>query len=257
MMSAMQPLLLGIPAIAVMLWIFVTGLSAPRTRKLALFGMVPAGCAFGALLWSALNPEVALVARFAASLAAIAGGTAHAVWVSILALPRNKVWLRLLFVPMGLWAGATLSLWFVLPASGIVLEVCLLILLSATVTSWFLLPWYGRRPEYVALGSRKLPCVRFACPRCGTRVDWAHGIFACTDCGLFLHVEWPAPERESRPAAVLAVKSVKFACPGCGKAREWKRGEDQCEHCGLKVELHWNEHVGTKPAAPADPAKPK
>ncbi len=255
MMSAMLQLALGIPAIAGMLWIFVSGMAAPRTKKLAIFGMVPAGCAFGALLWSAINPEVELVARFAASLAAIAGGAAHAVWVSTLALPRQRVWLRLLFVPMGLWAGATLSLWFVLPTRGAILEVCLLLLLSATVTSWVLLPWYGRRPKVIALGARKLPCVRFACPRCGTRVDWAQGIFACTDCGLFLHVDWPAHEREDRPAQVLAERSVRFACPGCGKPREWKRGEDQCEGCGLKVELHWNEHV-RKPAAEEPARKP-
>jgi hypothetical protein len=108
MMRPMLQLSLGIPAIAGMLWIFVSGLAAPRTKKLAIFGMIPAGCAFGALLWSAINPEVELVARFAASLAAIAGGAAHAVWVSTLALPRQRVWMRLLFVPMGLWAGATL-----------------------------------------------------------------------------------------------------------------------------------------------------
>ncbi len=249
MMGAMLQLALGMPAIAGMLWIFVSGLSAPRTKKLAIFGMVPAGSAFGALLWSALNPEVPLVARFAASLAAIAGGIAHAVWVSTLALPRQKVWLRLLFVPMGLWAGATLSLWFVLPESGVILEACLLLLLAATLCSWFLLPWYSRRPEFIQLGARKLACVRFACPRCGTRVDWAQGIFACTDCGLFLHVDWPAHERESRPVQILAERSIKFECPGCGKAREWKRGEDQCEGCGLKVELHWNEHVRRPPAA--------
>ena len=167
MMGPMLQVVLGVPAIAGMLWIFVSGLSAPRTRKLAIFGMIPAGCAFGALLWSALNPEVELVARFAASLAAIAGGSAHAVWVSTLALPRQKVWLRLLFVPMGLWAGATLSLWFVLPESGVILEACLLLLLAATLCSWFLLPWYSRRPEFIQLGARKLACVRFACPRCG------------------------------------------------------------------------------------------
>ena len=46
MMSAMLQLALGIPAIAGMLWIFVSGMAAPRTKKLAIFGMVPAGCAF-------------------------------------------------------------------------------------------------------------------------------------------------------------------------------------------------------------------
>ena len=147
-------------------------------------------------------------------------------------------------------SGATLAMWCVLPVRGVVLEGCLVLLLAATVTSWFLVPWYGRRPAYIALGARKLPCVRFACPRCGTRVDWAQGVYACTDCGLFLHVDWPAHEREARSPQVLAERSVEFECPGCGKLRAWKRGEDQCEGCGLKIELHWNEHVRQAGAAP-------
>ena len=56
MMRPMLQLVLGIPAIAGMLWIFVSGLAAPRTKKLAIFGMIPAGCAVNEMVLGPPEP---------------------------------------------------------------------------------------------------------------------------------------------------------------------------------------------------------
>jgi hypothetical protein len=92
--------LIALPFLALMVWVFVVGLKAARTRKLSMFGLVPAGCAVGAFAWSVFVPGFDYVPRVAAGMAAIAAGIAHGVWFSLVALPARTVWLRLLIVPV-------------------------------------------------------------------------------------------------------------------------------------------------------------
>lgn len=241
----MTPALIAVPILALLVWVFVIGLKAARTRKLSMFGLVPAGCAMGAFAWSAFVPQSEFVPRAAAGLAAMAAGIAHGVWFSLVPLPAHRVWLRLLLVPIGMWCGTFASMWFLLPQEQITVKVLVAVLGSATLTAWVMLPFLSREKGYVESGARKVPSVRFPCPRCGTRVDWGQGIAACTDCGLFLHIWWPADEN-AKPAnavdAQASPKSVRFACPSCGVMSEWQCGDDECEHCGLKLSLHWNVH---------------
>ena len=57
----------------------------------------------------------------------------------------------------------------------------ILLLASGTLTACCLLPFWARERGFVLQGVRRSPTVRFPCPRCGTRVDWARGVASCTD----------------------------------------------------------------------------
>lgn len=246
----MEWVLLGCVMIALIVGVLVVGLRAPRTRKLAMVGLVPAGSAFGAFAWSTLagHPESAL--RIAAGLTAIAGGLAHGVWFSITALPAKRVWMRMPLIPLGMWCGTFASLWFFWHEATDSVRAPLVVVGSATLLSWLALPFLSRNRGFVESGARRIPSVRFPCPRCGTRVDWGQGIASCTDCGLFLHIYWPADrlhESADRPRAETDPRSVRFPCPQCGTVANWPRGDDVCAHCGLKLSLHWNVHVIGKP----------
>lgn len=250
----MLPALLGILITALVACVLNVGLRAPRTRKLAMIGLLPAGCAFGAFVWSVFGADSGLGLRLGSGLASIAAGLAHAVWFSITALPSRRVWLRMILIPLGAWCGTFASLWFLWHQAGDSVRWPLFVLGAATIASWVMLPFLSRNRGYAESGSRKVPSVRFPCPRCGTRVDWGQGIAACTDCGLFLHIYWPADEIQKRDAFVGGDNepaSVRFACPGCRVKSDWPRGDQACAHCGLKVSLHWNVHAGPKPPAPA------
>jgi predicted RNA-binding Zn-ribbon protein involved in translation (DUF1610 family) len=241
---------LGFLVIAAAMWIFVVGLRAARTRTLAMLGMVPAGCAMGAFTWLAVYSEVDVVVRIAQCLAALSAGFAHAVAFSLVALPRRRVWMRLVFVPIGLWTGTFAALWLVWPFESVSLRILLGLLGGFTLTAWIMLPFYSKNRGFVERGEKKLPSVRFPCPRCGTRVDWAQGVGSCTDCGLFMHLHWPADERQhehpDRPQATSPAppaRAVRFACPSCGETSEWPRGDNTCPSCGMKLSIHWNVHT--------------
>lgn len=248
MMRGMLPSIFGIVLTAVFATVFVVGLRAARTRKLSMIGLVPAGCSLGAFVWSLSAPEVELAVRFAAGSAAVAAGLAHGVWFSLVALPAKRVWLRMVAVPLGMWFGTFASLWFLFPVENASLKLFVGVLGSLTLTTWMILPFVARNRGFVESGSKHVPSVRFACPRCGTRVDWGQGIAACTDCGLFLHIFWPADELQKRASSTAPVpdRSVRFACPSCGAASDWNCGDSACEKCGLKLTLHWNVHKGSE-----------
>jgi predicted RNA-binding Zn-ribbon protein involved in translation (DUF1610 family) len=240
----------GFLVIAAAMSIFVVGLRAARTRTMAMLGMVPAGCAMGAFTWLAVYTEVDVVVRIAQCLAALAVGFAHAVAFSLVALPARRVWMRLVFVPVGLWTGTFAALWLAWPFESVSLRILLGLLGGITITAWVMLPFYSKNRGFVERGKKKLPSVRFPCPRCGTRVDWAQGVGSCTDCGLFMHLHWPADERQTQhpdpsPAASPArpARAVKFACPSCGETSEWPRGDNTCPSCGMKISIHWNVHT--------------
>jgi hypothetical protein len=248
----MLPVVVGLLVLGVVLAIFVHGVRARRTRQLAMLGMVPAGAAAGAFAWTALNPDVEIVLRIAQALTALSIGLAHAVLVSRVPLPAERVWLRMIYVPVGLWAGTLAALWLWTPGRSVGLEIALGVLAALTLTSWILLAIQSRERGFVVRGQDVTPSVRFACPRCGTRVDWPRGVAACTDCGLFVHLHWPADELQARhaadPAKAKALeaapeRSLRFACPACRQLDTWKVGDDKCTWCGLKLSMHWNVHV--------------
>jgi predicted RNA-binding Zn-ribbon protein involved in translation (DUF1610 family) len=191
-------------------------------------------------------PEIDLVARSAECLLAMATGLAHGVAFSLIALPAKRVWMRMLIVPLGMWCGTFTALWIIVPEGGFALRTLVLVLGSITLTTWVLLPFYGRDRGFVVAGKNVVPSVRFACPRCGTRVDWSQGVAACTDCGLFLHILWPADELQERRRAgpeVAPDRTARFACPQCGVVDDWPCGEGTCKSCGLRISLHWNVHT--------------
>ncbi len=239
----------GSVLIAVSLWVFVLGLRAARTRKLAILGLMPASCSLGAFVWTALGQELDIVVRTAQGLTALTIGLAQAVGFSLVALPAERVWLRMVFVPVVLWAGTFAALWFVLPEHGVGLQIALAVFGALTLTAWIMLPFYGKDRGFVERNNRRLPSVRFACPRCGTRVDWTQGVAACTDCGLFMHLHWPADEAQAKRAEDAVAppppveRAVRFACPACNEVEEWPRGDNACSHCGLKLSIYWNTHV--------------
>jgi transcription elongation factor Elf1 len=244
-MKPMVPIVLSALAALVLVAVLSAGLRAARTRTLALWGLIPAGCTLGAGVLAVLTGPTDLAARIALSTVSMAAGIAHGVVFSVVALPARRTWLRTLFVPVGMWTGTFAAMWFAIPYHTSMLLWLLLLLASGTVTAWILLPFWSRNRGFVERGERKLPSVRFACPRCGTRVDWHMGVAACTDCGLFLHVLWPADElhaEEGHPRVLRPRYFVRFRCPQCGSPSTWPRGDSACGTCGLKLSLHWNVH---------------
>ena len=222
--------------------VLVAGLRAPRARVFAALGLVPATGACVAFASAAFELHFEVLARYAYGLAALALGFAHAVVFSIAALPRERVGLRGWMLFAGLWAGAFAALVIFDPSPNPALIVVLGLRGVATIASWCALPFLSRERGFTRHGSADVPSVRFACPRCGTRVDWGKGVAACTDCGLFLHIAWPASEPAEAPTPAPVERSVRFSCPGCGTRARWNVGVSACARCGLALSLHWNVH---------------
>lgn len=225
--------------------LLVFGLRARRTRLLAAFGLVPASGACVAFATALFEFESLAIARYAFSLAAWSLGFAHAVVFSLTALPRSVIPFRPFLVGAGLWGGAFAGVWLGSPARFVVLDVLVVLLGLATLAAWIALPLLSREPRATRHGSVEVPSVRFACPRCGTHVDWGRGVAACTDCGLFLHISWPAvaASASAAPAPVDLSRGVRFACPECSKRQTWPTGIGACPACGLRLSLHWNVHT--------------
>lgn len=240
----MMPWVLGPLVLPILVVVLLRGLSARRSATFAALGLVFTGLASGAFVYAWLHPVEELWLRVAAALGALAAGQAQLVWVSTLALPRNKVWLRVLAAPLSMMTGACLAFVLMQPAPpawlvGVTAGLC-----SLSVVAWGALPWIGRNRGTVGIGSRAVPSVRCACPRCGTQVDWAQGLYACTDCGLFMHLDWSRQPKLRQPLQSVPdpSRTMRFACPGCRHQRDWPRGDQQCPQCGLGISLHWNEH---------------
>ncbi len=230
--------------------IFYVGLRAARTRILSLCGFASVGVALGATGWWATSGVFSsglteLATRIAFSTLSIAAGIAHGVVFSITALPAARTWTRMLLVPLGMWTGTFIAMWFAIPLGGAVLGWLIVLLASGTLTTWCLLPFWSRERGFIVQGARRIPTVRFPCPRCGTRVDWARGVASCTDCGLFVHMDWPADDlyaAEGHPVVLQPRRSAHFDCPECGRDNDWPCGDSACSQCGLKLSLHWNVH---------------
>jgi len=237
--------LIGMLVAAVALRIFFFGIHASRTRSLAILGLFPAAGTFGAFAWTVFDPRPEILSRIAPALGAISAGLAHAVTFSLVAMPPRKVWLRMVLVPLGIWTGTFAALWMIVPQPSPALKWVLFPLMSATLTSWFLAPFYAKDKGFVQHGSRRFPSVRFPCPRCGTRVDWGQGLACCTDCGLFIHLLWPADKLqkggEGQDVSIKRLsRNVAFPCPSCREPVEWIQGDNACPNCNLKLSMHWS-----------------
>jgi hypothetical protein len=214
--------------------VLVTGLCARRTRVLAALGLAAAACALAACAARALAPEVGLPARHAHALVAVAAGLAHAVALLLLPFPRERVVLRAPLAAAGAACGLLGAAWIEADGAHVALDVVLALAALATAAAW--IAWLAWTRAASARGG---PSVRFACPRCGTRVDWRRGAEPCTDCGLFLHIAWPA---EAQPQPSASPRALRFACPQCGTRGRWSNGSSACARCGLSVALYWNTH---------------
>lgn len=225
--------------------LLVFGLRARRTRLLAALGLVPSSGACVAFATAIFEIESLAIARYAFSLAAWSLGFAHAVVFSLTVLPRRAIPFRPLLVGVGLWGGAFAGVALSSPARFVVLDVLVVVLGLATLAAWIALPFLARASGVTRHGALVVPSVRFACPRCGTHVDWGRGVAACTDCGLFLHISWPAvaPNAGAPPEAAGAARAVRFACPECSTRQTWPTGVGACPSCGLRLSLHWNVHT--------------
>lgn len=233
----MPRLLAGLTIALLCLWVCVRGLRARRTRQLAWLGFGSVGLAVAASV-GALATGDADLARLAFALSLLSIGFALAVLVSLAPLPARSVWMRVPLVALSLWT-ATLAAFVQTTSapSGVLVwaTYALAVLVAAGLVALLL---QGRERGIVERGELRVPSVRFDCPRCGTRADWGRGIAACTDCGLFLHLHWPA--EGSNKGVTDAARTLRFACPQCRSAHAWPVGTSSCPGCGLEVALHWN-----------------
>lgn len=244
-MSAMLQGLVGLALSLALCVVMVAGLRARRTRLLSALGLVPASGACVAFATVLLGLDRIEIARYAFSLAAWALGFAHAVVFSLTAMPRGAIVFRGVLVGTGLWAGCFAGLWLGTSERFATLEVLVVVLGLLTLATWIALPFLSKEPGVARHGSIEVPSVRFPCPRCGTHVDWGRGVAACTDCGLFLHISWPAvaPKAGAKPDPAGVPRSVRFSCPSCATRNTWHTGLGVCPRCGLRLSLHWNVHT--------------
>lgn len=235
--------------------VLVVGLRASRTRKFAIVGFFPGLYALSMFAWSFVAEDKTSPVRFGQSVGALAAGFAHVVVYSLVALPKKLVTWRIGLAMLGLWSGTFVAYWVLIPDPATWLQAVVAILVLATISSWAVIPFASRERGFVDVGAKRYPTVRFACPRCGTRVDWGQGVAACSDCGLFMHILWPADELQAKAAKAGhpdpdPSMTVRFPCPSCGTKADWPRGDDVCASCGLKLSIHWNVHphkpVGVK-----------
>ena len=232
----MARLLVALTIVLLCLATCVRGLRARRTRQLSWLG-------FGAVALALVGTVAALatgdedLARLPFALSLLSIGFALAVLVSLAPLPARHVRMRVPLVALSLW-GATLAAFVqasTAPSRALVYGTyALAALVGVGVVALLRL---GRERGFVERGDGETPSVRFDCPRCGTRADWGRGIAACTDCGLFLHLHWPA---DGPPKVTDAARTLRFACPGCRRAHAWPVGTSSCPGCALAVALHWN-----------------
>ena len=83
------------------------------------------------------------------------------------------------------------------------------------------------------------PCVRFDCPRCRVRVDFATPVSPCPTCGLFVRLGLGA-EAEAETEHEHQTGCAHFACPECGARQDFPRGRGACVECGLATWLMWS-----------------
>jgi hypothetical protein len=234
--------LLGSCAALLLLAVFARTRHAPRSRRFAWLGMVLVGCCLGSFAMAPFLDARPVVERLGFGILAAAAGLGHACAFNLVPLPHRRTRLRMWLVPLGMWAGGAGSFAILTQHQHAWADIVALAMSLPVLAAWACMPILAKRPSHVQLGERPVPALRFACPRCGTVVDWGRGVWPCTDCGLFLKLDVPAD------AAALSSKLddpagvVRLECPSCGTRRAAGRGRSDCAKCQASLSLHWNMH---------------
>jgi hypothetical protein len=95
----------GLAVAAALLWVYLRTRSAPRSTRFAWIGLILVGCAVGCFVaapWLEARP---VVERLGWGILAAATGLAHACAFNLVPLPHNRTRLRMILVPLGMWAG--------------------------------------------------------------------------------------------------------------------------------------------------------
>ena len=232
----------GLAVCLALLVVYARTRQAPRSRRFAWLGMVLAGCAVGCFASAPFLEARPVVERLGWGIVAAAAGIAHACAFNLVPLPPHRTKLRLVLVPLGLWAGGAGSFAILTQHQHAWIDLLALALALPVAAAWACVPFATRAPAQMALGGRAVSCLRFNCPRCGTVVDWPQGVWPCTDCGLFLKLDLPADPQAPAHRLDDAAGVVQLSCPQCGTARAASRGRSDCASCGASLSVHWNMH---------------
>lgn len=232
----------GLAVCLALLVVYARTRHAPRSRRFAWIGMVLAGCAVGCFASAPFLDARPLVERLGWGIVSAATGIAHACAFNLVPLPPQRTKLRMLLVPVGLWAGGAGSFAILAQHQPPWIDLLALALALPVAATWACVPFATRRPARISLGGKEVPCLRFNCPRCGTVVDWPSGVWPCTDCGLFLKLDLPADSRSPASRPDDDAGAVRLDCPQCGAGRVATRGASSCAACGTSLSMHWNMH---------------
>lgn len=183
---------------------------------------------------------VAIAQRLLDGVLAVAMGSALGAWFLRAALPDRRAWLR------GPAAAVVLSAtaWVVYARSrGEAFELggaWIAVGGVAALAALFALAGIDRGIRF--WNQKWRGSVRFACPRCGVDGDWARPVSECSQCGLFVRVDWDPGAAEPNATPLLGANAA-FRCPLCRARHRWPLGERACPTCGVAVSLSWNEHA--------------
>jgi hypothetical protein len=116
----------------------------------------------------------------------------------------------------------------------------------ATLTSWFLAPFYSKNKGFVQHGSRRFPSVRFPCLalRDARRLGPGPSPAARTAASSSTSSGRPTRCRRRGRGQDVTIKrrsrNVAFPCPSCREPVEWIQGDNACPKCNLKLSMHWS-----------------
>lgn len=217
---------------------------APRTRRLARFGLL--ATTLWILGWAAANLGWARAGAASDLGLGAAAGAMLACLLARLAFPDAQVRVRRGLVWAALWGGIALGAaaalagarWPAPLAYGAV---------ALGLAAWALAAALTRDRGVRRLRGEDEPSVRFPCPRCGVRGDWARPVSPCNDCGLFVRVDWGEAGGRLEPDRPSGRRDVFFRCPRCRVRAAWRLGEDECPGCELEVRVTWNVQVRAGP----------
>jgi len=232
----------GLAVAAALLWVYLRTRSAPRSTRFAWIGLILVGCAVGCFVaapWVEARP---VVERLGWGILAAATGLAHACAFNLVPLPHNRTRLRMILVPLGMWAGGAGSFAILTQHQHPWMDLVALALTLPVAAAWACVPFLARAPTHVQMGATPVPALRFCCPRCGTVVDWGRGVWPCTDCGLFLKIDVPADAHSASSKPDDPAGAVHLHCPACHTPRIATRGRSECAQCKATLSLHWNMH---------------
>jgi len=193
---------------------------APSARRIGLL------LALAAAIWFQFVDPTSALARLALALSA---ALAFYVGSSCLARPDEREWLA--------WF-LDRSAMLLLPIAALYTPSWSIVAVLLTLASAARLHLARPRTQRTLHGAPQ-PCVRFDCPRCSVRVDFATPISPCPTCGLFVRLGLGA-EAEAEAEHEQQTGKAHFACPECGAQQDFPRGRGACAGCGMASWLMWS-----------------